>query len=785
MSDPPPTPPGLLHDSSLPQSPLIVATDDGTESSGPPSSINLNQTQMTQLDPGQLAPISQVDPRILEYLASKLRNQMPSGSGQVEGQAAPINMEDVAATFRNILVDSKAEDLHNFMNTMVVNSQGSDQPGPSNRANATSNLLTLLGKPLTIPGPSEPSKELPGPSEPSKDLPGPSEPSEDLPEPSEPSKELPGPSEPSKPSPGPSTQPIASNKVSESSTSGVSKANQLEPSTVETKSEFPGSSEPSKASVSSIQLQIASDRSSGPSTSSIAKMDQSEPPTAQISASSQPPNASTDGSKSSQKLRATKDLSRTSARPKAKRSTKKSRSPGQPSSDKLQSLAKMDQPEPSSSSGQSNPVNLSATQPKDSRPSVTSFTEYKRCYPCKAKQKLEEPGPSEQLEEQGPKPKKRKMVETEYMVDRIIDCRCVRGVLSLRTYWEGPYKAEWVRMECFVDWKENDPVFVYIINNFEKFRKCYRQWKNKPTEDISESEFEWDWTKDMGKRRRSLKQVKRPINEEWIWSESDYPIPDCRFTRNDRWWKKSGIQDSGEAEDMEESSGAQQEGINDLDQQMCQINEAVRLAISNHGRLSSKDRWEPVAELVRKDFPIHLPLFNGEFLVDFVAQNGSMPLLNLLLDRGAFPTTQLSTPIESIVEEHMDKVATAIEKTISDLYPNLNIGNDKEDFKSMLKSFVSIPVGTMGHVKKEVNVQLREGQKFGLLVTPMIFKEVGFEIARDAEFELFFNEQRLQPKFANFFEATPLQGPNRLELDFPRAAKNFLVVVPVWFTETA
>ncbi|CAO4383635.1 unnamed protein product [Caenorhabditis nigoni] len=87
----------------------------------------------------------------------------------------------------------------------------------------------------------------------------------------------------------------------------------------------------------------------------------------------------------------------------------------------------------------------------------------------------------EEQEEQGSKPKKRKnaMVDTEYMVDRIIDCRCVHGVLSLRTYWEGPYQAEWLRLENFVNWYENHPVVVFIVNNFEKFRRCYHNWKKQ------------------------------------------------------------------------------------------------------------------------------------------------------------------------------------------------------------------------------------------------------------------------------------------------------------------
>ncbi|ULT97758.1 hypothetical protein L3Y34_005529 [Caenorhabditis briggsae] len=745
MSEPPPTPPGLLHDSSLPQSPLTVAIDDGTESSGPPSSINLKETNMFQV-----APISQVDPRSLEYLANRLRNQMPSGSGQAEGQAAPFKMDDVAVTVRSILVDSQAEDLHNFMNAMVVGPQRTSEPGTSSQANGSSDMLTLLGKFLPIPGPSEPYKALATPP----------------------------------------IQPIASKRpsdVSNPSTSTLAKRDQ--PGSSNQASRQPDLPGPSS------QLQTALSRSSDPSASTLAEMDQPELTTAEISASSQPPNASTDGSESPPKIRDKKDVSRTSERPKAQRSTKKRSSPGQSSSDKLGSTVKQS-------------LTSEPSQPA-SGPSGISLNEFKRCYPItikvprrNLKQKIEEVGTSKQLEEQeeqGSKPKKQKkaMVETEYMVDRIIDCRCVHGVLSLRTYWEGPYKAEWVRMESFVDWNKNNPVVIYILNNFEKFRRCYRNWKNKPTEDIDESDFEWVWTKDKEKRRGSTKQIKRPIDE------FHYKFPDG-FVKNVKFfkgvpmgekrdlsgysveklfeeWSRSEIQDSEKAGDTQGTSGA-----NDSDQkvfQMSQLNETVKRAISNQGRHSSKERWEPVAELVKKDYPIHLPLENGENLVDFVAKNGSMPLLTLLLDRGAFPTTQLSTPIESIVEEHVDQVAIAIEKAIPDVYPHLKIGNEPEDLKAMLKSFASIPVGTIGHVQKEVDVQLREGQKFGLMVAPMVIKEMGFESTEDTELELAFNGERLQPKFAAFFEATPLQGPNRLELELPRASGNFLIVVPVWFTE--
>ncbi|CAR99878.1 Protein CBG26515 [Caenorhabditis briggsae] len=669
MSEPPPTPPGLLHDSSLPQSPLTVAIDDGTESSGPPSSINLKETNMFQV-----APISQVDPRSLEYLANRLRNQMPSGSGQAEGQAAPFKMDDVAVTVRSILVDSQAEDLHNFMNAMVVGPQRTSEPGTSSQANGSSDMLTLLGKFLPIPGPSEPYKALATPP----------------------------------------IQPIASKRpsdVSNPSTSTLAKRDQ--PGSSNQASRQPDLPGPSS------QLQTALSRSSDPSASTLAEMDQPELTTAEISASSQPPNASTDGSESPPKIRDKKDVSRTSERPKAQRSTKKRSSPGQSSSDKLGSTVKQS-------------LTSEPSQPA-SGPSGISLNEFKRCYPItikvprrNLKQKIEEVGTSKQLEEQeeqGSKPKKQKkaMVETEYMV----------------------------------------------------------------------------WTKDKEKRRGSTKQIKRPIDE------FHYKFPDG-FVKNVKFfkgvpmgekrdlsgysveklfeeWSRSEIQDSEKAGDTQGTSGA-----NDSDQkvfQMSQLNETVKRAISNQGRHSSKERWEPVAELVKKDYPIHLPLENGENLVDFVAKNGSMPLLTLLLDRGAFPTTQLSTPIESIVEEHVDQVAIAIEKAIPDVYPHLKIGNEPEDLKAMLKSFASIPVGTIGHVQKEVDVQLREGQKFGLMVAPMVIKEMGFESTEDTELELAFNGERLQPKFAAFFEATPLQGPNRLELELPRASGNFLIVVPVWFTE--
>ncbi|PIC37065.1 hypothetical protein B9Z55_015833 [Caenorhabditis nigoni] len=761
MSDPPPTPPGLLHDSSLPQSPLIVATDDGTESSGPPSSINLNQTQMTQL-----VPISQVDPRRFEYLANRLKNQMSSGgAGQVEGQAAPLNFTDVAATFRNILVDSKAEDLHNFMNTMV------DQPGTSN---GSSDLLTLLGNSLTIPGPPEPSKDLPGPSELSKDVPGPSEPS----------KELPGPSESFKES-DTSIQPqIASYRSSDPSTSSTAKSDQPEGSTVETQPDLPGPSEPSNPSPpiqpeSSTNSSDVSKTDHPESSSSEAKSDLPGP--SEPSNQSVMPSTSTvdqpESSKSSVRPATdAKDAStdglekpRQSERPKAKRSTKQSRSSRQSSSVKLdsteQSFPKADQPEPSGSSGQS----------IDSHPSGTYITEFKRCYPCKMRRKLEEPGPSEQLEdqEQGSKPKKRKnaRVENEYFVDRIIDCRCVRGVLSLRTYWEGPYPAEWLRIENFVNWKENNPVFIYIVNNFEKFRKCYRQWKNKPTEDIYESEF--DWVDD----KISTNQINRPIDEEW--SNWDNNWPKIKSIRTTRFPEKFTTRETQDTSDYSWEKHAQ-------DMEMAQLNTAVKLAISSQGKGSSKERWEPVSELVKRDYPIHLPLENGENLVDFVAKNGSMSLLTLLLERGAFPSVQLSTPIESIVEEYLDKVTTIIEKEIPGMFPNLKIGSNAEDFKSMLKSLVSVPFRTLGQIQKELNVQIREGQKFGLMVVQMESNMANFcRSEKTTEFELFFNEQRLQPKLANLFEATPLQGPNRLEFDFPKASGNFLVVVPVWFTETA